>query len=399
MLSTLSPHGQTRSEGKSAIDTLLIGTIDGVYSIHRGEGQSEWQAQPRGLQGKHVSSLLHDSDLLLAGVHGTSGGLYSSSDMGETWQQRTDGLPTPHVYMLASERRGDRTLFYAGTEPARLYRSEDGGRSWSELESMTQVPGTDQWTFPSPPHIAHVKTMSCVPGREGSFYVLIEQGALLKTDDDGETWQEVASYASNEDSFYKDVHRLAIRPSDPRQMYLATGNGFYASKDAGDTWDRIFGREGAVGYPEMLFLDPEDDNVLYIGGAFDAPVTWSDNGGAVPGFIVSTDAGVTWNKRMQGIAEPVFGNFEAITMHACPGGAHFYIGTSTGEIYESRDAGRNWKRVASGLPPISKGRRYRHFLTAEQKAKLEEEGKAERREQGLEDREYQSTGVVSADRG
>lgn len=377
------------------VTTLFAATIDGVHALRRGDADAEWLAEPCGLQGRHVSSLLVESGLLLAGCHGTDGGLHVSRDGGESWDRHVEGMDSSHVYMLASENRDGRAIFYAGTEPARLYRSSDQANTWEELDTLSQVPGTEKWTFPSPPHIAHVKTMTFAPGYEGQFYVLVEQGALLKTCDDGKTWHEVQSYSSEDDSFYKDVHRLVIHPSDPLIMYLATGNGFYATTNGGESWDKRFGRDATVGYPEMLFLDPADPDTIYIGGAADAPVTWSERGGARPGFIVSNDRGISWQRRMAGLPDPIFGNIEAISMHVGPSGAEFYIGTAVGDVFESRDAGQHWQRIASGLPPISKGRRYRHFLSVEQKAQLEEEAKAERRAQGLEDRHYESTGVVS----
>ena len=74
---------------------------------------------------------------------------------------------------------------YAGTEPADLHRSYDLGKTWHELSSLTDVPNTEKWTFPPPPHIAHVKNVIFDPRDASVIYAAVEQGALLKTTDAG----------------------------------------------------------------------------------------------------------------------------------------------------------------------------------------------------------------------
>lgn len=395
----LSPHGQVQSKSENQADVILLATINGVYALTRGADAGSWHASLRGLEGKHISALLFDpvSQLLLAGVHSASaddGGLFVSADGGKRWERHTVGLEEPHIYMLAMELRKGKPVFYAGTEPAALYRSRDLTASWEKLSGLNAVPDLDKWTFPSPPHIAHVKTLAFHPDKAGVYYALVEQGALLLTEDDGASWREIASYASDDDSFYKDVHRLAIAPSGPSRMYLASGNGFYSTENAGKTWTQLLTRDDRIGYPEMLFLDPEDDSTIYIGGASDAPVTWHAQGGAHPGFMVSHDRGKTWQESNSGLPDPVRGNIEAISMLVTPEDLTFFAATSVGDVFMSSERGRRWTQIAKGLPPISKGRRYRHFLSAKDKAQIEDQARAERRAAGLPDQNYESTPVV-----
>lgn len=394
MIVCLSPNGKAASRCDSSAKTVLIGTLRGVYSMTRGGPSDAWVTQALGLSDRHISALLYEpiSKLLFAGIHGRaeSGGLFVSADFGRTWEPRMSGLDRTHVYTLAVEQRGEKTLLYAGVEPAALYRSTDLGRSWQDLSSLRDVPGTEKWIFPPPPHIAHVKGVTFDPVRPGVLYALVEQGAVLKSVDDGASWNEIHSYSSVNDSFYRDVHRLVIAPRNPKHMHLATGDGLYYSADGGDTWEHQQKRTDRVGYPDALFLDPRDDNTVFMGGAADAPETWRREGGAFPGFIVSRDCGKTWSEQMHGIPQPVHGNIEAMAMHSWPNGLEFFAGTAVGDVFATEDGGANWARVATGLPPISKARHYRHFLSAEEKARIEDEAKAERRAEGLADRAYHS---------
>lgn len=392
MVVCLSPNGQVKSRGEGPANTILVGTLRGVHALHRqGEG---WVCETLGLQDKHVSSLLWEprSNLLFAGIHGRgdAGGLFASNDRGRTWKARMGGLDRTHVYTIASEQRGERTILYAGVEPAALYRSTDLGASWQELSSMREVPGTEKWIFPPPPHIAHVKNVAFHPKKQGVLFALVEQGAVLKSIDDGATWKEIDSYSSASDSFYRDAHRLAISANHPEHMHLATGDGLYYSEDEGRTWVHQQRRTDRVGYPDVLFLNPDDDSTVYLGGAADAPETWRKEGGASPGFIVSHDKGATWSELMNGLPQPIHGNIEAMAMHSWPGGLQFFAGTAVGEIYATEDGGGRWALIALALPPVSKARHYRHFLSAEEKARIEQEAKAERRAEGLIDRPYQT---------
>jgi photosystem II stability/assembly factor-like uncharacterized protein len=392
MIVCLSPNGRVESRGAGPAHTVLVGSLRGVHALRR-EGTGElWKCEPRGLQDKHISSLLWEpqSNLLFAGIHGRAeaGGLFVSADIGYTWEPRMAGLDRTHVYTLAAEQRGERTILYAGVEPAALYRSTDLGLSWHDLSALREVPGTDKWIFPPPPHIAHVKNVAFHPKEPGVLYALVEQGALLKSTDDGASWREIESYSSGTDSFYRDVHRLAIASSNPKQLHLATGDGLYFSDDGGETWAHQQRRTDRVGYPDALFVNPTDDSTVYLGGAGDAPETWRKDGGAFPGFIVSHDCGKTWAELMDGITQPIHGNIEGMAMHSWPGGLEFFAGTAVGAVFSTEDGGAHWTLAAEGLPPISKARHYRHFLSADEKARIESEAKAERRAEGLADRTY-----------
>jgi photosystem II stability/assembly factor-like uncharacterized protein len=164
MVTCLSPNGgdQTRAVGPAL--KLLVGTICGVYMLGREQVGDAWTVEYSAINDKQISSLLYEerSGLLFAGVHG-NGGLWMSSDSGMTWTPRMNGLDRPHVYTIAVQYRGDKTVLFAGVEPHGLYRSEDLGQNWHDVPSIMDVAGTEKWNFPPPPHIAHVKHIAFHP--------------------------------------------------------------------------------------------------------------------------------------------------------------------------------------------------------------------------------------------
>jgi len=237
---------------------------------------------------------------------------------------------------------------------------------------MLKVRNTDRWSFPPPPHIAHVKNVAFHPANPNRIYICIEQGALLRTDDAGETWDEVSGYEDDADFFYNDNHRVLIRPSDPEDFLMNGGEGLYRSRHG--EWSHLTTRDDRIGYPDAMFLDPFDENGVIVGGPQNAPRLWRDQDKpmADPTVLRSDDGGVTWRGLNEGLPK-IVGNIEGMGMHVHGRTVSLYAGTATGEVFHSDDAGGNWTLLAENLPPISKGGHYRWFMTDERRARIEEE--------------------------
>jgi photosystem II stability/assembly factor-like uncharacterized protein len=309
--------------------------------------------------------------LLFAGAHGR-GGLWASRDAGQSWLPRMEGIEHRHIYTLAVQYRGDSTVLFAGTEPSALYRSDDLGLSWRDLSALRDVPGTEQWTFPPPPHLAHVKHIAFHAAEPETLYVCIEQGALLKSRDDGRTWCEETGYASEDDLFPNDNHRVLIKPSAPQELFMCGGEGLYFSSDAGTSWLHLTTREDRVGYPDAMFMDPRDERVLYMAGPRFPPRRWAEARVADPTILRSVDGGYSWEEMREGLPSPIVGNIEAMGLYHWGNDVMLVAGTATGEAFVCDDAGEPWNLAAEGLPPISKGGHYRWFLSAEQRSHVED---------------------------
>lgn len=365
----LSPNGDNLTHGDGPALTILAATLEGVVTLSRKGPDDAWDLADRSLSDRHIGSLVFEpgSGKLYAGAH-ANGGLWVSDDgRGDDWRALTKGLDRPHIYSLAARRIGDRVTLFLGTSPAALYRSDDLGESWAEIDSLLKVPDTDKWTFPPPPHIPHVKNIVFHPSEPETIYVLVEQGALLKSVDDGQSWIELASYSQVDEVAYRDTHRLLINDDDPDRFYLATGEGLYRSGNGGQVWDHLTRRGDRMGYPDFLFFDPADDRKVFMAGSYKNPGAWFTDGVADSCVMRSDDAGDSWTELDGGLPKPMVGAIEAMTMHSWTGGMMLVIGTATGEIYASEDAGASWACIADDVRPVSKDDHHLPFLSEDQR--------------------------------
>ena len=180
MVICLSPGGQATTVGELPQDTLLVGTARGIFPFVRQNGS--WSPKETLLPGEHISALLFEpaSGTLFAGTYGAA--IYASKDMGRNWERRDLGIGNLEIYTLALQDVGRRPRLYAGTQPAHLFFSDDLGQSWTELPGLRQVPGVEKWTFPGPPHQAHVKSLAFDPRRSDTIYAAVEVGGFLKSE-------------------------------------------------------------------------------------------------------------------------------------------------------------------------------------------------------------------------
>ena len=343
-------------------DEILVGTRNGVVLLER--AGSRWEVTHRALEGLHISAIapVPESDTVFAGAFFKS--VHASTDGGRTWQRRDEGITYPDIFSLAVKQLADgKTRVCAGTEPANLFQSDDLGEHWALVPSMRAVRSVEDWWFPGPPHFAHTKFIRFSPTEPEVMYACIEQGALLRSEDLGESWIEANTLgtfgdtAGRSEVFY-DIHKLLIDPRDPRKLFVTGGAGLYVTDDRGAHWQRRMAPGWAEDvYPDGLVHNPRQPDVMFMSAAAHNPAHWREGG--IPGFsgssmYRSTDGGASWELLTNGL--PVHSQEEVggLALEDWGEGYQVFAATSAGDVWWTEDGGESWSRVASGLGAVAK---------------------------------------------
>ena len=336
----LSHGGTTIYSSTAPSNRVLVGTREGVVAIERDAPGATWRVSHRAAIEKHISSIIKEpeSGLLFAGAF--KGGVLVSADEGKSWQARNHGMSQEDVYSLAVKNIDGRTHLFAGTEPAHLFVSEDLGANWRELANLRSVPSVANWSFPAPPHIGHVKHINFDPDNPNTIYASIEVGALLRSTDGGESWEEITG-------LYEDVHRLMIHPSNGNFLYAVTGRGLYASQERGAQWEQWTRREDDIGgYPDGLVFRPSDPKLMFMTAAHDAPGTWRKSHFAGARISRSQDGGRSWEILKNGLPDRLQASIEAFCLEEAGASTEIFAATTAGEVIYSNDL------AARGRSPI-----------------------------------------------
>lgn len=345
---------------------LLVGTKKGLFLFDSAD-RRRWKMQGPFHAGREINHAVHDrrNGCIFATVNDSWFGceVVSSPDLGKSWTAATQnpqfpgdsGLKLDRIWHIEPGRANEPDVLFAGVAPAALFRSDDRGRTWSEVTSLTQHPTRPHWHPGAGGMCLHSIVID--HAQPGQMFVGISAVGVFRTTDNGVTWQTAnrgtrAEFLPDKRPEYGQcVHKLLLAPGRPPLLYQQNHCGVYRSADAGRSWDEISaGLPSDFGFP--LALHPRDSKTIYViplkGAEFRCP---SENKLRV---FRSRDTGNTWEALSKGLPqENVFAGIYREGMAAdAQDPAGIYFGTNTGKAFVSRDEGDTWKLLADNLPPI-----------------------------------------------
>lgn len=270
------------------------------------------------------------------------GGMYRSDDRGKTWHEKNEGLIYKEVWSIAQHPATG--IVYVGTGPASVFKSADYGDTWTFCEQLHTLPETIEWTFPNPPHIAHVKGLGLSLADPNLILGAIEEGYLIRSKDGGDTW-ETLKHGTTIDS-----HTVSVMPNHPNVVISASGNGIFRSEDSGDHF--VLSSDGLTReYVSQIALHPTEPDLLFTAAAEVPPRDWRRPEGANSGFFRSEDQGRSWKALSRGLPAHMTAAPRATVARPDHTGA-FLVGMNDGTIWMTGDHGDSFTQVAQGLPPI-----------------------------------------------
>jgi photosystem II stability/assembly factor-like uncharacterized protein len=225
-----------------------------------------------------------------------------------------------------------------------------------------------KWRLIGPFRGGRAVAVAGIPGDSTTFYFGAVNGGVWKTTDAGVVWTPIFDGQP-----IGSIGALAVAPSDPKTIYVGTGesdirsslsfgNGVYKSVDAGRTWAHV-GLEDTR-HISRIVVDPQDADVVYVGALGHV---YGPN--VQRGVYKSTDGGMHWTRVLDqgpeiGVSDLAIcsGHPQLLfagTWHTWrpPWSTYAPIDRPGGGLYRSQDAGKTWSRLSgTGLPEGDWGR-------------------------------------------
>ena len=284
--------------------------------------------QPNG-NGRINTIGFHPTDADIFWIGAPAGGLWKTNDGGVTWSSNTDDLATLGVSSILVNS-SDTNIMYIGTgdrdagdAPGRgVFKSTDGGVNWTQSSSgMGNREVSAMVMHPSNP----------------SYIVAATSGGIYRSQNAGSTW----TLESSNTSFYKDIK---YKPGSTTVLYASETSGgadFYCSTNGGDTWIQITSGLPTTSQRYSIGVSADDPDVVYLLRSI---------GSAYGGIYKSTNSGISFTTQsttpnLMGWAENGSGSggqgWYDLAIEVDPDDAEIiYVGGVN--IWKSTDSGVNW---------------------------------------------------------
>jgi hypothetical protein len=219
---------------------------------------------------------------------------------------------------------------WIGTGNGGIWRSTDGGATWTSAGSLPSLSITAIVMAPGNPNVLYAGTGDAPKDWTQSGFLAVDGAGILRSVDGGLTWAPLPSTNPASNSHWRFVEALAIHPTNASILLASAQGTIYRSADAGTTWNTV----GAVGAP--IRFAPNDGTKVV--------VLYGDN----PRY--STDAGATWSLGF-GLPYAIATTGLAYThtpglVYAAAGHDALCCAAAGGVFYRSVNGGATWTQVS-----------------------------------------------------
>jgi len=361
--------------------SVLIGTRKGAYILRGDKSRRTWKLSNVMFLGQIIHHLVvdpRDSKTILAAARTGHLGptIYRSTDFGKTWKESErppafpkvpegqTGLVLNHVFWLTPGHASQPRVWYAGSSPQGLFRTEDGGRTWEGVAGFNEHPMRNTWCGgdkDGTPDGPKMHSINIDPRNPKHMYIGMSSGGVFETTDGGSDWKPLnkgcaADFLPVPDpEFGHDPHSVYLHPLMPDRLYQQNHCGIYRMERPEGAWIRIGNnmpkKVGDIGFP--IVLHPRDPDTVWV-FPMDGTGVWPRTSpeGKPAGYI-TRNAGKTWKRLDTGLPKPAW---FTVKRQAMASDRHdpvgLYLGKTSGELWASRNEGAKWTCLANHLPEI-----------------------------------------------
>lgn len=236
----------------------------------------------------------------------TQNGIYKTADGAENWQ--ATAAATGDFPNFALDAKSPEIIY--ASSGGIVFKSPDGGGNWQQIYSESKKGLT-------------ISALAVDWFNANKIYAGNSEGSLFKSNDYGNQWSVIMR-------FNQKIKRILIDPKDSRTIYLVTDSAFYKSTKEGEEWVEITDKLSQFGGANII-------NDLVIGGSSGTLYLTSNYG-----LLKSTDGGMTW----QAINTLVnFGSLALKELAVNPQNENEIFFSVSNFIHKSVDAGLSWKVI------------------------------------------------------
>jgi len=374
-----SNHKPKPANGKLA---LLIATRKGAFFLRGGKGRGKWKLSDPIFLGHMVHHIVQDprdpKSILMACRTGHLGPtVFRSNYLGKTWVEAQTppafpkapegetGRVVDHVFWLTPGHSSEPGVWYAGSSPQGLFRSEDGGANWEGVSGFNDHPMREAWTGGAgdgTPDGPKMHSILIDPRDPDHMYIGMSSGGVFESTNRGVDWKPLnkgsvsVSSPVPDPEYGHDPHSVKLHPLKPDRLYQQNHCGIYRMEREEGVWARIGDNMpkdvGDIGFPMVLHpRDPDTAWVFPMDGTEVWPRTSPDG---KPAAYVTHDAGESWKRQDKGL--PKKDAWMTVKRQAMTSDSHepvgLYFGTTNGEVWASTNEGKKWECLARNLPHV-----------------------------------------------
>ena len=269
-----------------------------------------------------------------------------------------DGTPHPwefaRVWHLEPSLNDPDTVL-AGVEDAALFRTTDGGKSWSEVAGLREHDSGPRWQPGAGGMCLH--TIIQDPKNNDRIFIAISAAGVFRSDDRGQTWRPMNKGLVSSElpdpnvDVGHCVHHVAMHPTKTDTLFMQKHWDVMRSDDAGETWTEVSGNL-PTDFGFAIDVHAHEPETIYV-----VPIKSDSEHFPLDGKLRvyrSRSGGNEWEELSKGLPEKdcyhnVLRDAMAVDSLASCG---IYFGTSGGQVYASADSGDNWAPIVRDLPPV-----------------------------------------------
>ena len=358
---------------------LLVGTRKGLWSLSSDDRQGWSVGEPQffGQIIQHAVADPRDGRTVLAATSTGHLGptVMRSTDHGATWTEaskppaftsgdRLDRALKTVFWLTPGHADEARSWYAGGASPQGLFRSDDGGDTWSPVSGWNDHPMWEtwcEWPEENTPDGSMLHSVIVDPRDADHLYIGLSGGGVFESADGGSDWAPLNNgvaadfFPDPAPEFGHDPHTVRMHPAMPDRLYQQNHCGIYRLDRPETTWTRIGDNMprsiGDIGFPiELHPRQPDTAWVFPMDGTEVWPRTCVDGR---PAAYVTHDGGATWSPQTTGLPERAWFTVKRQAMTTDgddPVGVYF--GTTSGEVWASVDEGASWTNLARHLPEI-----------------------------------------------